>query len=420
MAGGRGTVGARGAQAGAVDGRRQRGFGLTSDPAGLHLAARSLTQQQMDSPQPDPAAVRATRGPRAYLVLGGLALGLAAGAAVAPADEAYKASALEISGLIGGLWLDALKMVVIPLIVALLIIGIAKGAEAIRAGRIAARSVAWFAVVYAVSAISGVALMALLLNYFALPQSAAAALSAGMAAIDPAAVAASVPEATDFFRSIIPANVIAAASEGNVMQLVVFTALFATAASTHRSHAPPSAGDVLRGCRRCAAGGHRLGVVGRSAGRSGAVLHSWRYRRRGGLRRSHPLHRAGLDPRSGGDGAGLCHRDLRRPDRAADLRPGHDRRADDRPDHPVFAGVAPGDACRGARPWSPPAGGRHHASAGSCSVSRHRAGNEHRGCLSMSPTGSGWSRASPRSSLPPVSLRWSATARSACLARSAS
>ena len=112
-----------------------------------------------------------------------------------------------------------------------MIIGIAKGAEAVRAGRVAARSVAWFAAIYALSAVIGIVLIALLLNLLPLPSSAAAALSAGMAAIDPTAVAASVPGAADFFRSIIPANVIAAAADGNVMQLVVFTALFATALS---------------------------------------------------------------------------------------------------------------------------------------------------------------------------------------------
>ncbi len=171
------------------------------------------------------------RGSRAYIVLLALVLGLAAGAAMAPVGEEVRGPALQASGLVGGLWLDALKMVVIPLIVALLIIGIAKGAQAVRAGRVAAQSVAWFAGVYAISATTGILLIALLLSLWALPESAASALSAGLAAIDPAAVESSVPESADFFRSIIPPNVIAAAAEGNVMQLVVFSVLFAVAVS---------------------------------------------------------------------------------------------------------------------------------------------------------------------------------------------
>ena len=42
--------------------------------------------------------------------------------------------ALQASNMVGGLWLNALKMTVIPLIVALLVTGIAKSAEAARAG----------------------------------------------------------------------------------------------------------------------------------------------------------------------------------------------------------------------------------------------------------------------------------------------
>lgn len=188
------------------------------------------------SQDPETAAAAPIRGSRAYLVLVALVLGLAAGAVMGPADEAVRLPVLQASGLLGGIWLDALKMVVIPLIVALLIVGIAKGAEAIRAGRVAARSVVWFAAVYALSAIVGIVLLSLLLDLWPLPPTAAAALSAGMAAIDPEAAAGSVPGAADFFRSIIPPNVIAAAAEGNVMQLVVFTALFAAAVSMIEEH----------------------------------------------------------------------------------------------------------------------------------------------------------------------------------------
>lgn len=177
------------------------------------------------------AAARPVRGSRAYFVLVGLLLGLAAGTGAAALADPVRTPALEVAGLIGGLWLDALKMVVIPLIVALLVVGIAKSAEAARAGRIAARSILWFALVYVCSATLGVLMMPLLLDMFPLPQSAAAALRTGLEAIDPGAVAQSVPASADFFRSIIPVNVIAAAAEGNVLQLVAFSLLFAFAVS---------------------------------------------------------------------------------------------------------------------------------------------------------------------------------------------
>ena len=49
--------------------------------------------------------------------------------------------------MVGGLWLDALKMTVIPLIIALLVTGIVSGADQARAGGIAGRSFLWFVIV---------------------------------------------------------------------------------------------------------------------------------------------------------------------------------------------------------------------------------------------------------------------------------
>ena len=169
------------------------------------------------------------RGSRAWLVLGALLLGLFAGALAADAGDALRAPAEQIAAVVGGLWLDALKMTVIPLVVALLVTGIARGAEAARAGRLAGRSILWFGGIYAASAVAGVLLMPLLLAMFPLDAGAAQALRAGIASIDHAAVAASVPQAQDFFRSLLPDNAIAAAAEGRVLQLVMFTLLFAVA-----------------------------------------------------------------------------------------------------------------------------------------------------------------------------------------------
>jgi Na+/H+-dicarboxylate symporter len=181
--------------------------------------------------QSEAAAARPVRGSRAWLVLAALVAGLVAGALARGLSGAVREPALQVTGLVGGLWLDALQMVVIPLIVSLLIVGIAKGAEAARAGRVAARSIVWFAAVYVCSAVLGVLAMPLLLGLFPLPAAAADALRAGLASIDPQAVAASVPEAGDFFRSIVPDNVVGAAAEGSVLPLVFFTLLFGIAAT---------------------------------------------------------------------------------------------------------------------------------------------------------------------------------------------
>jgi len=176
------------------------------------------------------AVAEPVQGRRAYWVLLSLVLGLGIGAMAAKLGDGIREPALQAAGLIGGLWLNALKMTVIPLVVALLVVGVARGAEAARAGRIAGRSVMWIVIVCTGSAVFGMAMIQLLTNLFPLPQAAAQALQAGLAGLDQQATA-QMPGIADFFRGIIPENVIAAASNGDVLPLVVFTLLFALAAT---------------------------------------------------------------------------------------------------------------------------------------------------------------------------------------------
>jgi Na+/H+-dicarboxylate symporter len=183
------------------------------------------------SKKPEDAATESVRGGRAYYVLIALVLGLAAGAGAAALGDGLREPALQASNMVGGLWLNALKMTVIPLIVALLVTGVAKGAEAARAGRIAGRSVLWIVIVCTSSAIFGTLMIQFLLGLFPLPAAAAEALRAGLSGIDTATASAPVPGVADFFRGIIPENVIAAAANGDVLPLVVFSLLFALAAA---------------------------------------------------------------------------------------------------------------------------------------------------------------------------------------------
>ena len=174
-------------------------------------------------------AAKPITGARAVWVLLALVVGLIAGALAAKAGDGLREPTLQAATLVGGLWLNALKMTVIPLIVALLVTGIARGSEAASAGRVAGRSVLWFVIVCTPWAIFGTLAMTALLDLFPLAPSAAEALRAGLATLDPAAASAEVPKVADFFKSVIPSNVVAAASEGNILQLVAFALVFALA-----------------------------------------------------------------------------------------------------------------------------------------------------------------------------------------------
>ena len=175
-------------------------------------------------------AARPVSGVRPFYVLAALVGGLLLGIVADRAPPAFRDSLLEAASVVGELWLDALKMTVIPLIVALLVTGIGRSAEAAMAGGVAARTVLWIVIVCTASAIFGMVSIQLLTAAFPLPQAAAGALQAGIAGLGEAPQAA-LPTAGDFFRTLIPENVISAAAEGEVLPLVVFAILFAIAAS---------------------------------------------------------------------------------------------------------------------------------------------------------------------------------------------
>jgi len=180
-----------------------------------------------------------------WLVLGALVGGLLLGVLSNQAG-AIREPLITIASTVGGLWLDGLKMTVIPLIIALLITGVVSGADQARAGRIAARSMFWFVAVLTISAAFGTLMMPALLEAFPLPPSSAEALRAGLASVDSAAAAASVPSVQDWLRSLIPTNVIAAAAEDKVLALVVFTSIFAFAVTRIDSQGRQSVGAFFK------------------------------------------------------------------------------------------------------------------------------------------------------------------------------
>jgi proton glutamate symport protein len=176
-------------------------------------------------------ATKPSRGGWVYLKLLSLVAGLIGGMLAAKSGDGLREPLIQATNVIGNLWLNALKMTVIPLIVALLVTGIARTAEAARGGRIAATSVAFFLGIFLCSAALGAFLTPALTTLFPLPASAAEAMQAGLVSIDQSSISAPALKASDFVSGIIPSNVIAAASNGDVLPLVIFTLLFALAVS---------------------------------------------------------------------------------------------------------------------------------------------------------------------------------------------
>ena len=167
-------------------------------------------------------------GFRAYYALGALLIGLALGAMSGGMADGPRGNLLAVAGFVGTLWLNALKMTVIPLVVALLVVGIAKSAEAAMGGRIAGRSVLWIVIICTASAVLGAVGIVLLTRIFPLPSATAASLQAALSGVEQKA-SAPLPGIADFFKGVVPDNVFAAATNGDILPLVVFAVLFALA-----------------------------------------------------------------------------------------------------------------------------------------------------------------------------------------------
>lgn len=182
----------------------------------------------MSSEDAPVAAQEGRGGFRAYWALLALIVGLVLGALAGRLTPGIRSGALGIAGFVGTLWLNALKMTVIPLVIALLVTGIAKSREAAMGGKIAGRSVLWIVVLCTVSAVFGAVMILLLTKIFPLARSTAMSLQNALTGIDQKATGP-LPGIADFFKGVIPDNVFASATNGDILPLVVFSLLFALA-----------------------------------------------------------------------------------------------------------------------------------------------------------------------------------------------
>lgn len=153
-------------------------------------------------------------------VLIALALGVAVGAAAAAYGGGSATGVVEGVEALGGLWLNALRMTVVPLIFAVLVSGIAQVSDAAATGRLAVRAVVWFLVLLLLSAVTSVLLVNGVLAAWPVSEAASAALRAGAQA--PAADIATAPDFVAWVKSLAPSNPIKAAAEDAILPVVVF------------------------------------------------------------------------------------------------------------------------------------------------------------------------------------------------------
>ncbi len=151
------------------------------------------------------------------LIALGVALGTAAGWIWGPTMSSI--------AWIGELFLDALKMLIVPLIVAAVISGVASLGDVRRLGRIGLSTIAYYASTTAIAVLIGLFMVNLIQPGSGIDLSASAAAPERILEKEPVGV-------SDILLSLVDPNIVSAAAETRILPLIVFSILFAAALST--------------------------------------------------------------------------------------------------------------------------------------------------------------------------------------------
>jgi proton glutamate symport protein len=173
-------------------------------------------------------------------VLAGLVLGLALGIWLAGVEASWSGTVVAWVEPVGALWVNAIRMTVIPLIVSLLLSGIAASGAG-TAARVGGRAVGWF--VGLVAFTSTTAAVAVPPLFRALGSESWQIPDVGGTS---AATSVTLPPFRDWFVGLLPSNPVQAAAQGDILPLVLFTIVFGLAA-THI--APELRDSLVRGAR---------------------------------------------------------------------------------------------------------------------------------------------------------------------------
>jgi Na+/H+-dicarboxylate symporter len=158
-------------------------------------------------------------------VLLGLVLGLAVGVFLAPAEAGAPATILAWVEPVGALWVNAIRMTVIPLVVSLLL-GSITSSEARAVAKLGGRAVAWFVGLVAGTTTLGGLAAPPLLRLFRADQVQIPEFASAEQAVD-----VTLPPFRDWLVGLLPPNPVEAAAEGAILPLVMFTVIFGVAAT---------------------------------------------------------------------------------------------------------------------------------------------------------------------------------------------
>ncbi len=152
----------------------------------------------------------------------GLILGLLVGLSAAASGNAVLHIIAEGSAPFGKIFINAIRMIVIPLVVAIIFTSIARLGDIRTLGKIGGQTLGFYWLTLIPAIALGMGIMTLGLRF--VPD-----------VTMPPSDAVTVPRLrglTDFFIGLVPPNIFDAAAKGAILPLIIFTSLFAAAAGT--------------------------------------------------------------------------------------------------------------------------------------------------------------------------------------------
>lgn len=169
-------------------------------------------------------------------VLIALVAGLGLGVGVSMSDNSVLGTLARIIEPFGTVFINAIRMTIIPLVVSSLIVGVASAPDSRTIGRLGGRALLFMLTSLAIACTLGVLAAGPAFAWLSIDPEASAALRASAAASTAAEPTRVMPSFSQWLVDLVPANPIKAAADGAMLPLIIFSLAFGIALT----HIPPA------------------------------------------------------------------------------------------------------------------------------------------------------------------------------------
>ena len=167
----------------------------------------------------------------ALKVLVALVSGFLIGLGIAGSGSPTLSSIIPFVEPVGTLWVAAIRMTIIPLVVASLIVGVGGAPDPASVGKVGVRAMLLITTLLCITSFLAVLIAPPIMARISIDPAAAEALRAGAAGAGASAVegAKKLPSVAQWFIDLVPVNPIKAAADGAMLPLILFAVAFGAA-----------------------------------------------------------------------------------------------------------------------------------------------------------------------------------------------